>query len=264
MHHPRLAGSLAACAVLVLLLAAPVALAREVPKSNPDVLTQAKSLLGVPYKQGGTTAKGLDGPGLAQLASKRAGLWLPAQARRQAAHGVAIGRRLLEPGDLVFSRNFAREGVYVGGGVVLTARARKGVTYLSMSRLGARLRCRRYDADTGYHAAFLAKQNLGAPYVFGGVSPSGFDASGLTIYVYAQVGVKLSHGATDQQRAATPISVSNLRRGDLVFFGGSEFSSHVGIYLGRGMMIDAPHAGAVVSRSPITGAWIGGRLLPVR
>ena len=79
-----------------------------------------------------------------------------------------------------------------------------------------------------------------------------------------QVGVKLSHGATDQQRASTPISVSNLRRGDLVFFGSSEYSSHVGIYLGRGMMIDAPHAGAVVSRNPITDAWIGGRLLPVR
>ena len=154
------------------------------PKSNPDVLTQAKSLLGVPNKQGGTTAKGLDGPGLAQLASKRAGLWLPARARRQVAHGVAIGRRLLEPGDLVFSRNFAREGVYVGGGVVIT-REPQGVTYLSMSRLGARVRRRRYDADTGYHAAFLAKQNLGAPYVFGGASPPA-SMSGLTMYVYAQ------------------------------------------------------------------------------
>ena len=264
MKSPRLAGGLAACAVLVLLLAAPAALARQVPAANPEVLAQAKRLLGVPYAQGGETTKGLDAIGLARLASKRAGLWLPAPPRRQAAHGVAIRRRQLEPGDLVFSRGFKREGVFAGRGRVITAHAGTGVTYLAMKRLGAGLRYRRYDANTGYHAAFLARQYLGVPYVFGGADPSGFDASGLTMYVYAQLGVQLTHGATGQQQASTAVELSDLRRGDLVFFGSEEYSSHVGIYLGKGLMIDAPHAGAVVQRDPITDAWAGGRLLPAR
>jgi cell wall-associated NlpC family hydrolase len=84
------------------------------------------------------------------------------------------------------------------------------------------------------------------------------------MYVYAQLGVRLAHGATDQQRASEAIDLSELRRGDLVFFGNSKYSDHVGIYMGKGVMIDAPHAGATVSRNSITNAWIAGRLLPVR
>ena len=105
----------------------------------------------------------------------------------------------------------------------------------------------------------IAQRYLGVPYVWAGASPSGFDCSGLTMYCYAQVGVGLSHGATDQQHASTPVPISALQPGDLVFFGSYSYSYHVGIYVGGGSMIHAPHTGAVVSYGSIGGAWIGGR-----
>jgi len=104
-----------------------------------------------------------------------------------------------------------------------------------------------------------AQLYLGVPYVWGGASPSGFDCSGLTMYCYAQVGVSLAHSATAQQQASTPVSLGNLRPGDLIFFGDASYSYHVGIYVGDGQMIDAPYTGAVVRYDSISGAWSGGR-----
>ena len=105
----------------------------------------------------------------------------------------------------------------------------------------------------------IAQRYIGVPYVYGGASPSGFDCSGLTMYCYAQIGIGLSHGATDQQHASTQVPLSALQPGDLVFFGSASYSYHVGIYVGGGSMIHAPHTGAVVSYGSISGAWIGGR-----
>jgi cell wall-associated NlpC family hydrolase len=105
----------------------------------------------------------------------------------------------------------------------------------------------------------IAQRYLGVPYVWGGASPRGFDCSGLTMYCYAQIGIGMSHGATDQQRQSSPVSLSALQPGDLVFFGSASYSHHVGIYVGGGSMIHAPHTGAVVSYGSISGAWIGGR-----
>ena len=105
----------------------------------------------------------------------------------------------------------------------------------------------------------IAQRYLGVPYVWGGASPRGFDCSGLAMYCYAQIGIGMSHGATDQQRQSRPVSISALQPGDLVFFGSASYSHHVGIYAGGGQMIHAPHTGAVVSYGSISGAWIGGR-----
>lgn len=108
----------------------------------------------------------------------------------------------------------------------------------------------------------IAQRYLGVPYVWGGASPSGFDCSGLVMYVYAQIGIHLPHGATMQQAMSTPVPLGSLQPGDLVFFGGPSFSHHVGIYVGGGMMINAPHTGAVVSYASVASfgdAWIGGR-----
>jgi cell wall-associated NlpC family hydrolase len=105
----------------------------------------------------------------------------------------------------------------------------------------------------------IAQRYLGVPYVYGGASPSGFDCSGLAMYCYAQIGIGLAHGATAQQQSSTPVPLSALQPGDLVFFGSASYSHHVGIYVGGGSMIHAPHTGAVVSYGSIGGAWIGGR-----
>ena len=107
--------------------------------------------------------------------------------------------------------------------------------------------------------AAIAQKYLGVPYVWGGASPSGFDSSGLTMYCYAKTGIKLPHGATAQQQMSHRVPIRSLRAGDLVFFGSASYSYHVGIYVGKGRMIEAPHAGVGVRYGSVSGAWIGGR-----
>lgn len=89
----------------------------------------------------------------------------------------------------------------------------------------------------------IAAAYTGIPYVHGGSSPSGFDCSGYTSFVFAQVGVSLPRTASGQQSVATP--VSNPQPGDLVFFGYPAY--HVGIYAGNGMMYDSPRTGKSTS-----------------
>jgi peptidoglycan DL-endopeptidase CwlO len=102
-------------------------------------------------------------------------------------------------------------------------------------------------------AAQIALQYLGVPYVWGGASPSGFDCSGLVMYVYAQLGISLPHYTVAQWNATLPISQSEMAPGDLVFFDGL---GHVGIYIGNGEFVDAPHTGAVVRIDSLAG-WGG-------
>jgi cell wall-associated NlpC family hydrolase len=96
----------------------------------------------------------------------------------------------------------------------------------------------------------IAMQYLGVPYVWGGSSPRGFDCSGLVSYVFAQIGVSLPHSSYAQFGMGTPVSISQLQPGDLVFFTGA---SHVGIYIGGGQFIHAPHTGDVVKISSLSG-----------
>ena len=101
-------------------------------------------------------------------------------------------------------------------------------------------------------AAQIALQYLGVPYLWGGASPSGFDCSGLVTYVYAQLGVNLPHFAAAQWGFGVPVGVSQLQAGDLVFFNQLD---HVGIYLGDGEFIDAPHTGSFVRIDTLSEPW---------
>lgn len=94
-----------------------------------------------------------------------------------------------------------------------------------------------------------AVSRLGCPYVYGASGPSTFDCSGLTMWCYAQIGIGLPHSSAAQYGCGTRISRANLQPGDLVFFGSP--IHHVGLYVGGGQMIHAPHTGAVVSYSGI-------------
>jgi cell wall-associated NlpC family hydrolase len=108
----------------------------------------------------------------------------------------------------------------------------------------------------------IAERYLGVPYVWGGASPSGFDCSGLVMYVFAQVGVSLPHSSYSQYGMGSPVSRDQLQPGDLVFFDGL---GHVGIYVGGGSFIHAPHTGDVVKISGISGwyasTYVGARRL---
>ena len=95
---------------------------------------------------------------------------------------------------------------------------------------------------TNAQAARVALQYLGVPYSWGGASPSGFDCSGLASYAYAQVGISVPH-YTGAIWAKFPRVVGPLQPGDMVFFHGL---GHMGIYIGGGQMVHAPHTGDVV------------------
>ena len=100
----------------------------------------------------------------------------------------------------------------------------------------------------------IAAQYLGVPYVWAGATPSGFDCSGLVQYVYGQVGISLPHNTVAQWHDPIAASVPRdaLEPGDLVFFNRLD---HVGIYIGNGYFIDAPHTGADVRIDSLSDGW---------
>ena len=98
-----------------------------------------------------------------------------------------------------------------------------------------------------------AHQEIGKPYVFGGAGPNAFDCSGLTAYIFAKAGIYLPHSAAAQYGDSTHVSLSGLQPGDLVFY----YSpiSHVAIYIGGGLVIQALNEAAPVEISGIY--WAG-------
>jgi cell wall-associated NlpC family hydrolase len=102
----------------------------------------------------------------------------------------------------------------------------------------------RAQAAVGYALA-----QLGDPYVYGAAGPDAFDCSGLTMAAWAAAGVSIPHSAIMQVSAGTPVSISELMPGDLVFY----YSpiSHVGMYIGNGQVVHAPHTGSVVQIVPV-------------
>jgi len=109
------------------------------------------------------------------------------------------------------------------------------------------------EESLGDRAARYARRLLGVPYRYGGDSPqSGFDCSGLVRFVYAHFGVELPHSSYADFDLGTRVSREALRPGDLVFFDGV---GHVGMYIGGGRFIHAPHTGTHVQVTSLDDPW---------
>lgn len=101
----------------------------------------------------------------------------------------------------------------------------------------------------GAQALQAAISRLGDPYIWGAAGPTTFDCSGLVMWAYQQVGISLPHFTVSQYNSGVHVARSDLEPGDLVFFFPN--ISHVGMYIGNGMMIDAPNFGEDVKVQPI-------------
>jgi cell wall-associated NlpC family hydrolase len=108
-------------------------------------------------------------------------------------------------------------------------------------------------SSIGLQAVAIAERFLGVPYVWAGATPSGFDCSGLTMYVYGLLGIRLTHFTGSQIYEGRPVPPGQLQPGDLVFFrpDANGVPHHEGMYIGNGQFIHAPHTGDVVKISSL-------------
>jgi len=114
----------------------------------------------------------------------------------------------------------------------------------------------------GERAAAIAVREVGVPYRWGGASPAaGFDCSGLVYWTYRRLGIELPHSSYALYDQGRPVAQSRMKPGDLLFFYGL---GHVGIYIGRGRMVHAPHSGTLVQVVRLRGSSYGGRIVGVR
>lgn len=108
----------------------------------------------------------------------------------------------------------------------------------------------------GQQVVNIAKQYIGTPYLYGGMSPYGFDCSGFVKYVYSQLGINLNRIAEDQAKNGYAVDRENLAPGDIICFSsasGSSYISHVGIYVGDGKFIHSPRTGYTVTIESLNG-----------
>jgi cell wall-associated NlpC family hydrolase len=114
-------------------------------------------------------------------------------------------------------------------------------------------------SSRGTTALAYARRQLGKPYRFGGAGPDSFDCSGLTLQAWKAAGITLPRTSQEQIRVGRPVAKGDLRPGDLVFFYSSTAPSHVGLYVGNGVILHAPRTGKNVeytkmSYMPFSGA----------
>ncbi len=109
------------------------------------------------------------------------------------------------------------------------------------------------DGDKAAAVVSIVQAQLGKPYVWAAAGPDSFDCSGLTMYVFAQVGISLPHSAEAQFNMGTRVSKDQLQPGDLIFGAHGGYIGHVGIYIGGDQYIHSPQTGDVVKISTVSG-----------
>jgi peptidoglycan DL-endopeptidase CwlO len=121
---------------------------------------------------------------------------------------------------------------------------------------------KRWKRTLGERAARIALRAVGVPYRWGGTSPaSGFDCSGLVYWAYGRLGVDVPHSSYALAGIGRRVLRSRLRPGDVLVFSGY---GHVGLYVGRGRMVHAPHSGRVVEVVRLGRSHYGSRLVTAR
>ncbi len=113
----------------------------------------------------------------------------------------------------------------------------------------------------------LAKQYIGTPYVYGGMSPAGFDCSGFVKYCYGLMGVSINRVAADQAQNGYGVSVDQMLPGDIICFSssaGGSYIGHTGIYVGNGYFIHSPREGYSVEILSLSGTSYANRIACVR
>jgi cell wall-associated NlpC family hydrolase len=176
-----------------------------------------------------------------------------AAAERSAQHAFAVQRRVLR--RIAAARNRIEQALAQEQTLLaqLTAAQRAAMAAAAASARAAQAATVAsytpplYSGPASGQAAVavrFAYDQLGKPYQWGGAGPDSYDCSGLTMASWAAAGVSLPHNAAMQQQSVPPVPMAAIQPGDLVFFGQPAY--HVGIYVGHGDMIDAPHTGANV------------------
>jgi cell wall-associated NlpC family hydrolase len=146
----------------------------------------------------------------------------------------------------------------------MAAMLRRSVVLLLLA-LGACASTPSTGANAGDRAASQALKLIGAPYRYGGASPSGFDCSGLVQYSFRHAGVGLPHNTESLRRITKALRLSELRRGALLFFDQEgKKNSHVAIYVGDGEMVHAPSSGKRVRKDRVDSPYWRKHLSEVR
>jgi cell wall-associated NlpC family hydrolase len=116
--------------------------------------------------------------------------------------------------------------------------------------------------SVGERASRIALEAVGVPYRWGGESPtSGFDCSGLVRWAYGRVGIDVPHSSYALWYTGRPVGLGAVQAGDVLVFDGL---GHVGLYLGRGRMVHAPHSGKTVEVVGLASSNYGSRLVGAR